>query len=309
MLIKDWLLRSVAVFDRPNEGDQGGGDPPVEGGTPPAGDGAGEGDGASGSESGAAGEEGNGEGADGQDGGAPEPKTPVVAAPKADWRDKEIRRKHTKLTEAQQRVLDLEEENRTLRELAERGGARAKAPAAGEGDGEPEPVRAASGDVDPNSPAVQQAAQRLRAADKYNEDCNATFTAGAKTYGDKWEPALAQLKLLGGIDGGVMTEILATDDPAQTLFKMSSDPDTFHRVMDLPPARRMAELVKLGLPQPKPKGKQVSGAPAPVDTVGGRASPDSNNLSDELTDEQWYARRGKQKADKWAAQQGQRRAS
>lgn len=306
-MLKDRFLSTAAWFLLPEKG-AGDGTPPAEGdtsGTPPAGDGqpsAGQDDG---SDQEASDAEGVGNEAAGDEEGEPEP-SPAAAAP--DWRDREIGRKHRQLQEAKR------EKDRIAQELADAQALLQRRADGGEGD---PPARQPTA-IDANNPAVREAAAQIVAKGDFDRQCNDAFTKGKAAYGDKWEGALARIGELGGFGDGdnsaaMMTNILATDEPAKVLFELGSNPDNYHRIMDLAPARRMAELVKLGLSEVKPKGKtkpKPSGAAAPVNGIGKRADAvDSGILyRDNTPDDKWYEVRQAQKRRRWEEKQGRQAA-
>lgn len=292
--LRDLLLSSVAVFAA--AGDPPAGDPPADA-TPPAADG---GDPAPAADEGGDTTPPVAEG-DGEPGAGDGDPTPEPVAAKPDWRDKELGRKHAQLQEQKRRTAQLEQEAADLRALLERGGT---PPAAG--DPPARPAAPVSDDA-----AVQRAAQTIVAKNDYDRQCNDTFEKGAKAFGDKWTPALERIQVLGGLGDGpegveVMTGILATDDPAKVLFALGDSPDTFHRVMALPPARRQTELVKLAIPPAKKAAPKPSGAPAPVEPLTKRADARDDNFlyRDDVKDEDWYARRKAEKDRRWAAKNG-----
>lgn len=228
--------------------------------------------------------------------GEAEPPAPAAQ----DWRDREIRRKHAQIQEAKRREEELRRENEELRAIATRA-----APKEGE---TALPAAAAKPAPTVDRDAVREEAARLNAQERYTTDCNAADAVGRKTYDGKngkpsWNQATEQLVALGGVDIETMVSILATDDPARVMYEMGSNPDEYHRVMDLPPARRNNELVKLGLKAAAApaKPKKVSDAPAPVEPVQGRGVRGNDDLDDDLDDDTWFARRRAQKLDKWKA--------
>lgn len=296
MLIRN-LMSSTALFNYPRaaagEGDGAGGDPPAI----PV---ASEGDGA----------------ASDLPAGETTPAAadlPVVQDPPVtsarDWRDREIAAKHRqnlelkRVSDERQRRLDeIERENVDLRAIAERRGA-----AYTEDDETPPALparRAAPATADPD--AVKAEASRMVAKDNYDRDCNAAFKKGKDTYGDKWDESVNRLATLGGPEGAIdidtMVGLLATDDPARVLYELGANPDEYHRVMGLPPAKRLNEMAKIAS-APAPK-KTVSNAPAPIEPVSGRGGAVNDELDDKLPDEQWYERRTAQKRKKWLESQG-----
>jgi len=205
------------------------------------------------------------------------------------WRDRQIDKLHARRRAA-------EEDARTMETIADP--ARRTPPAAGTSD--------------PNRKFTQEEvkteAQRIAAQTKYENDANDADARGVSAYGVKWKSTLAKLPKLGGVDITDMVDILNTDQPHVVLFQLS-DPETYQRVMDLPPARRRNEFVKLSLKEaPKPKlaaveSKKPSGAPAPVDQVrGGRrvAAQSVDIFNDKTEDDAWYAARNATRRKKFS---------
>lgn len=274
---------------------------------------AGDGEEEAGSDAGAEGAAGGGDapgdGAEGQDEGAegaPE-AAPEAAPPKPDWRDREISRKHRRLQDAERRAREAEQRAQDAEALLQRQ----QGDNSNEGDVRPAPAARAYTAAD-----VDRAADAKVAKQDYDAACDATFEKGKTDYGDdKWEAALNRLGQLGGFGDGpqsveIMQSILATDDPAKVLYTLGSDPDTYHKVMDLTPAKRMAELVKLGIPAPKAPLKKPSETPPPPDGIRRRAEAnnDTAKLYDPKTsDDDWFAIRLAQKARRFAEKQGRAR--
>jgi hypothetical protein len=193
------------------------------------------------------------------------------------WRDRQIDRLYRKSREAKA-------DNEALEQIADP--ARRSAPKAGE--------------------TLTEVEINRRAADKarvmqYDRDCDDADARGRSIYQDKWAPTLAKLPKLGGVDVTDMTDIMATDKPHVVLFALAN-PDTYERVMALPPARRRNEFVKLSLleePKPRkaagePESKRPGDVPAPVVPIsGGRrvAASQVNLYDDKAADDAWYAAR------------------
>jgi hypothetical protein len=159
----------------------------------------------------------------------------------------------------------------------------------------------------PQTPeAVKQAAQQLRAQEKYDEDSNRTDAEGRKAYGDKWGKTLDRLPKMGGIEVGDMVNILATDNPHAVLYALGNDPDLYDRVMRLPPARRHNEFVKLGLKAPGTASttpKTPSKAPAPVNPIKGNRAVSAQRVNltdDKIPDDKWYEERNRTRRRKFS---------
>ncbi len=211
----------------------------------------------------------------------PEPaKEPEPTAEQQDWRDKEIRRKHAQLQEQKRLLAEREKEIEDLRVLAQR-------PA----DGSTPPVSPGLSRDD-----VKREAAALRAQEKYQEDLLDINAAGEKNYGKDWNAALETLTTFGTVDMETMRGIMATDDPAKVLVTLGKTPAEYQRIMDIPdPVRRQTEFVKLSLKTAAPK---PSNAPAPTEPVKSRVTP-TVSLSDKDSDEDWYAKRAAQRAERF----------
>lgn len=306
--LKAYLFYSTALFDPRREGAAaatGGEDPPA-GGAEGGAEGAGGTDDATGDppEAGTAAAAGDGTGDPPAGDGDPPPEPA-----RTDWRDKELRRKHAQLKQREREAADLRAENESLRAMAE--GRSTRQPAAGADD----PPAPAARTTDrqpaaaPSDDEVNARAQTIVARQRYDDDCNAADAAGKKTFGaEPWKKALETLETLGGIpDIDDMVHILATDDPAKVLYDLGSNPELYQQVMELPPAKRRTELIKIAI-KPAPKGRKVSDAPAPIDPVSGRPTGTAANAgdiyNDKLDDDNWYKIRQRQKAEKFAREQG-----
>lgn len=211
--------------------------------------------------------------------------------PAEDWRDKEIKRKHAKLKESERELERIRKENEDLRQLAQ---ARAEGKEPTE---QPAPRAPAQSQEE-----VQRAARALRDQERYQEQLQNTNSAGETTYGDKWGKALDKLATFGQVDPADMTAILNTDNPAKVLFELGSNPAEYQRLMDLPPAKRLTEIVKISMKEvPKP-APNISKAPPPTESVANRATPEVDLRSEKTSDTDWYAVRQKQKAERFEQQ-------
>lgn len=316
-LMSSGSILPFILFNKPGEGMPAAGgaaaagqsDPPANGDTTPAGDDgagdqpAGEGDGDAGGDDGAGGAVSGDAGGD--DGDASGDAAPAAGAAAAipDWRDREIGRKHRQLQDERR------EKERLSRELEDARALLARQPGGNTddiGDGAATTIRQPAAPLTPD--AVQREARRIVAQQTYNQQCNAVYEAGGKEYKDKWDGALERLQMLGGFGAdqeGVetMTSVLAADNPAQVMYTLGSNPDEYHRVMALPPAKRMAEIVKLGMTKPvKPTPKPAAGDP-PIEPLTRRAAASDPDPQDNDDDATWYAKRKRQKDARWAAKQ------
>lgn len=217
-----------------------------------------------------------------------EPPAGTTEAEREDWRDKEIRKKHAQLQDAKRKIADLEA-------IAQR--------VKPEGGPDKPTGETRTAEIDPA--LVRAEAAKMKAADDYTAGCNAADANGKKNYGDKWGKAIDTLTQIGGMTVDDMAGVLATDDPARVLYELGNNPDEYHRIMELPPARRLAEMVKIAI-KPAPK-KKVSEAPPPVDQVQGTGGPRGGSVNlydDKIDDDSWYAVRKAQKDKRWREKNG-----
>lgn len=214
-------------------------------------------------------------------------------APRSDWRDKELNRKHAKLKTTEQerdaeraRVAEVTAENERLRALIE--AANRRAPNVGEADRQPPPpVEPRTIRTEPIRPAAQSDDERIAAKaaqivaqQTAEQQMDAAVAKGKGDYGNKWDGAIENLRCLGGFDQDTLMGILATDDPAKVLFELGHDPGegkepAYIRVMQLPPAKRLNELAKIALKTSNaPPAKKISDAAPPVEPIvqGGTAA-------------------------------------
>lgn len=217
--------------------------------------------------------------------------------PEKDWRDKELAKKHAQIKEKERQLAEKEQRIKDLEDLA----AKATQPRDDAGKFVPaEEVRHAPASYSQDD--VNAAAEKLRNAEKFNEACAAAEIRGKETYKDDFEKSVENIRLLGGFDPETMVGILATDDPSKVLYELGKNPDEYHRIMELTPAKRIAEMTKMAItPAAKPK---LSEAPAPVDTVGGRGGAPANELRDDLSDDEWNRIRDQQELDRWKKKTG-----
>jgi len=230
---------------------------------------------------------------------ATDPPAGDPPASKTDWRDKELDRKHAQIQQAKREKAELEHRLADAEALLSRAGKKPGEADAGDDATERQPAQ--NGGLSQDD--VERAAARQIAARDFNNAANEADQKGRKTYAKDWDKVTATLKTLGGFEPEDMQGILATDDPAKVLHTLGSKPEEYHRIMDLPPAKRLAEMVKMALPAPKPKNKP-SQAAAPVAPVGGRTRTGGTELRDDLSDDDWYARRRAQKEANWKAKSG-----
>lgn len=203
------------------------------------------------------------------------------------WRDRQLSKLH-----AQKRSA--EEDVRAAETIA---GRRA--------DGAAAPENLTQAQIEERAQAL---ARNMSAQAQYDQNANDADARGKAAYGDKWGSTMSKLPKLGGLEVNDMVDILNTDQPHVVLYSLA-DPETYERVMALPPARRRNEFVKLSLKEaPKVRGaitesKRPGDSPAPVRVVnGGRkvAAQAVNLADDKLDDETWYAARNATRRKKFS---------
>lgn len=219
----------------------------------------------------------------------PEPAPEPTPEPAEDWRDKEIKRKHAKLKETERETERLRKENDDLRALAQ---------ARAEGKDTPPEPKAAPIPQD----EIQRQARALRDQERYQEQLQSTNSAGESEYKDKWGKALDKLATFGTVDPADMTAILNTDNPAKVLYELGSNPAEYQRLMDLPPAKRLTEIVKISMKETPKAAPNISKAPPPTEPVGNRVSPEVDLRSEKTSDTDWYAKRQKEKNERFKEQ-------
>jgi hypothetical protein len=209
-----------------------------------------------------------------------------VADPEA-WKDKELKSKHRQLQDAKRERAELQAKLDTQAALLAKFN-----------QAKPEEVQVVPADE------VERRAQELNAQQRYIENCNQANSSGEKVYGDNWKSSVENLELLGGFDPGTMNGVLATDDPAKVIFELGKNPDNYHRIMALPLEKRIIEMGKLAM-QPG-TNKTISNAPAPVNTISGRAATPKETLRDDMEDDKWFSIRRAQRMAKFNANQVRR---
>jgi hypothetical protein len=234
-----------------------------------------------------------------EDSAPPAPAEPVRV--KSPWEgiapeaiEKQVNRQHRRQKELEDQLAAERSEKEQLRQILE--ARQRQAPDAANPPPPPStPSPAPTGQADPVAVArfqleVEQIGQKL-----------------TTEYGNDWPDVSRRFEMMGGMSPQIMQSILATDDPAYVIIQLGKKPEKYQEILDLPPAKQTAALIRIGLekstaaavaavkPPPKP-----SDAPAPVEHLapGGRASSGSINLYDDKTeDDRWFAERMRQKRE------------
>lgn len=211
------------------------------------------------------------------------------------WQDKELKRKHRQIQEEKRRNQELQAQLDDAQALLARA-------AGGTADPPQSPPPPPAVDTVPRS-EVENVARQIVAQKDFNQQCNDVEKAGKTAYKDEWPKVAETLTTLGGFTQEEMQGILATDDPAKVLYELGRNPDKYHEIKELPPAKRLAAMVKMAIPEIKPVPKP-SDAPEPVVPVGGRGGAAVAELDDKLSDDDWHRQRDAQRLKRMAARNG-----
>jgi hypothetical protein len=226
---------------------------------------------------------------------APEAATPPPAA--KDWRDKQID-KHYATIKLQEREIDrlrtLEAENVRLRDLAAAAGRH-------------EPPAATPPATPPSAPATDAVIAQRVEQELFNRQVKDLESKLRQDHPNDLQSVLenfGRLGLSGDALVGVMTQVLATDDPAYVLVTLGKDPAKLQDALDMTPAKRQATMIKIGMEKaatPVAPPNRPSDAPPPPSAPsqrGSAAAPSSDNIYDPaLTDEQFAVIRKRQKLE------------
>lgn len=239
---------------------------------------------------------------------APPAAAATPPAPPADpptWKDQQINRQHRKIKELETqaaRAAQLEAENRQLRELAEAAARRQPGDAPPAVPSAPAP---ASAPVDSRAPAPAQGPQDAIAVARFQIEMEGLRDRlNSAEYAPDWTVAAKNLEQMGGLPQDIMPSIFATDDPAYVVTQLGKNPEKFQEILDLPPNKRTAALVKIGMEKatkPAPKVPAPSAAPPPPAHLGGSGpgpAPPAGTVdlyNDKTPDDAWYAARMEQK--------------
>jgi hypothetical protein len=192
-----------------------------------------------------------------------------------------------RINEQTRKVYEAKREADALRErLAQYEQRQYQAP---EGEEQYQPQRP---QVDVESLAEQKAAQML-AERSFNEACNKVYEAGSKELPD-FTAAVSNLQLVG-VNRDFLDAVTATDAGHKILHHLGQldNLGEAERILKLPPVQMGRELAKLEAKLSQPVTKPVSKAPAPITPIGAGGATESG-LRDDLSIEEWTARRNKQ---------------
>jgi|SRR5882724_6399493 len=150
---------------------------------------------------------------------------------------------------------------------------------------------------------VERRATNKAAENEFNRTCNTVYETGKAAH-DDYDKALQNFQKLGGLPVDTTQMILETDNPSEVLYALGNDLDEAQRIMELPPIRRAAALIKYGVKLTAAGGKKeekISGALPPIKpprTGGGKG--DTDLYSDSTDISEWMKQRNKDLAQKRA---------
>lgn len=212
-----------------------------------------------------------------------EPAATQTPSPVVDWRERRLAQQTAKLRE-------------TERKLAE---AEAKLTAS------PTPSVAPGLDEARFNAAVQTEAQRQASQAEFNRQCNDVAQAGRLAHPDFNASIQGLTRLVDPTDPGqvaryneFLSAAIETGAGARLIYDLGRDLNDAARVLALPPVKMAIELTKRATGQAS--GREVSGAPKPVTSVGGRGTtheaidPRDTERSDRLSTKEWMRRREEQ---------------
>ncbi len=212
---------------------------------------------------------------------APKPKKE-----RKDWREIRLEQEYARRKELEDRVRELE--------------ARHAAPAEGT---EAPPAREAAGStLTPDQ--VRTEAARMVAEQRAVDAANRVFEDGVKAHPDFVEKRDALVNALGDTlqrRPDFLEAITALPNGHDVFHAFASDLNYAAEVLTMPTARMAVELAKLSSEIVAPKARVVSGAPAPIKPLGGAAKGAIDLADPNLSDEEYYAVREKQREAAWKA--------
>lgn len=158
----------------------------------------------------------------------------------------------------------------------------AAAPAAGAA---PAPAAAAPADGRVYTAAeVQTEAARIASIQNLNQRLDAMFDEGVATHGDEFKQRVTQAQAAFGQELGQRMDLFSAladlPNAAAVYNELVGDLDHFAEVMTMDPVRLGMELARISTKAgAKPKGPKVSGAPAPIEPLGGGPTADASDLT------------------------------
>src|SRR5215467_9688737 len=239
--------------------------------------------------------------------GDPPPPPSADAPPATDWRDRRIGEQQQRLRERNARIAQLEAELNVAR-----GGQPPTQPPPGNGQGYQQ--------QQPNQPTftgppgdiqrqINEAAAALAAGQEFTRRCNEVAEAGRKVY-NNFDQRVQ--RLVGLVDGNDQQQVQAynnflsaameTGQATRLIYDLGGDLNEASRIMAMEPVKMAVELTRLSA---RVTTTDQTGAPRPLTPIssgvqGQRASiqPDDPDSADNLSTEDWMARREEQVASR-----------
>lgn len=169
-------------------------------------------------------------------------------------------------------------------------------------------LAAQGGDVPQADPAksmtqddVQREAAALVARQSFDQKCNTAWEKGEKEFGATFDDNVGMLRALGVMQVPFIEAVMETASPERVLNALGADPDEAVRIASLPPIRQAIELDRMATKLATPAKPQISKVPAPLNTLDGSGKGAADIYDANLSDEQYYAIRAKEREQHFAA--------
>ena len=191
---------------------------------------------------------------------APEPEAPK----KEPWFQKRIGELTREKYEARREAEEARREAAQIREQI------------AQGDTTQQPI----GDV---QTLIQREAARIVSEQRFNESCNKVYETGAKEFKD-FDASVSNLQMVG-VNRDFLELATASDVGAKLLHHLGTNLDEAARIASLSPVQMARAMTLLEVELGKTPVKKVSGAPAPIATIGASKSVSKN--PDEMSFEEF----------------------
>lgn len=127
---------------------------------------------------------------------------------------------------------------------------------------------------------VKQTAAELRAQEKFAEECNATFAKGVSEFPD-FADSVETLQNIGmGQNNDFLDAVNDLPNGAAILQHLAGNLEEAQSILKMKPGKMAVKLASLSGELAKPNVKPISKAPAPPESIGGKATPTSKNPDD-----------------------------
>jgi hypothetical protein len=233
----------------------------------------------------------------------PSPPTPDTPPAAPDWRDRRIGEQQARLRERNARIQELE------RQLAASG--ISAQPQGGNGQGQPQPSQPTWTQPQPQDiqRQINEQAAALAATQEFNRRCNEVAEAGRRVY-NNFDQRVG--RLAGLVDGSDAQQVarynaflsaaMETGQATRLIYDLGGDLNEASRIMAMEPVKMAVELTRLSA---RATTTDQSGAPRPLQPVATMAQnnrtsiqPDDPDSADNLSTEEWMARREEQVASR-----------